>query len=109
MTNGAFEIDPGFAKLSIQLGRFGVSHVLLMNNADIPWFMLIPETTEIELCDLARSEEHTSELQSHVRISYAVFCLKKKNKKKQKKTKQKRKRKRKTRYRILQVHDYTNH
>ena len=25
-----------------------------------------------------RSEEHTSELQSHVRISYAVFCLKKK-------------------------------
>ena len=24
-----------------------------------------------------RSEEHTSELQSHVRISYAVFCLKK--------------------------------
>src|SRR3546814_10270447 len=29
----------------------------------------------------ARSEEHTSELQSLMRISYAVFCLKKKNKK----------------------------
>src|SRR3546814_7890953 len=28
-----------------------------------------------------RSEEHTSELQSLMRISYAVFCLKKKNKK----------------------------
>src|SRR3546814_3458035 len=27
---------------------------------------------------IARSEEHTSELQSLVRISYAVFCLKKK-------------------------------
>src|SRR3546814_1632291 len=27
-----------------------------------------------------RSEEHTSELQSLMRISYAVFCLKKKNK-----------------------------
>src|SRR3546814_3644720 len=27
----------------------------------------------------ARSEEHTSELQSPMRISYAVFCLKKKN------------------------------
>ena len=26
-----------------------------------------------------RSEEHTSELQSHYSISYAVFCLKKKN------------------------------
>src|SRR3546814_3920392 len=31
----------------------------------------------------ARSEEHTSELQSLMRISYAVFCLKKKKKKKQ--------------------------
>src|SRR3546814_7638477 len=30
-----------------------------------------------------RSEEHTSELQSLMRISYAVFCLKKKNKEKQ--------------------------
>src|SRR3546814_2467511 len=29
--------------------------------------------------DLVRSEEHTSELQSLMRISYAVFCLKKKN------------------------------
>src|SRR3546814_4132468 len=31
----------------------------------------------------ARSEEHTSELQSLMRISYAVFCLKKKKKNKQ--------------------------
>src|SRR3546814_8848301 len=30
-----------------------------------------------------RSEEHTSELQSLMRISYAVFCLKKQNKKTQ--------------------------
>src|SRR3546814_2831366 len=30
-----------------------------------------------------RSEEHTSELQSLMRISYAVFCLKKKNKRHQ--------------------------
>ena len=34
-----------------------------------------------------RSEEHTSELQSQFRISYAVFCLKKKKKKKEKKKK----------------------
>src|SRR3546814_3557338 len=39
-----------------------------------PW----PEA-DITLVDLAtRSEEHTSELQSLMRISYAVFCLKKK-------------------------------
>src|SRR3546814_5220837 len=31
--------------------------------------------------NFTRSEEHTSELQSLMRISYAVFCLKKKNKK----------------------------
>src|SRR3546814_5059841 len=30
---------------------------------------------------IGRSEEHTSELQSLMRISYAVFCLKKKQKK----------------------------
>src|SRR3546814_14138421 len=38
---------------------------------------------------IGRSEEHTSELQSLMRISYAVFCLKKKKtKQKQNKTKQ---------------------
>src|SRR3546814_8723327 len=31
-------------------------------------------------CGMGRSEEHTSELQSLMRISYAVFCLKKKTK-----------------------------
>src|SRR3546814_4298375 len=31
-----------------------------------------------EPCGIARSEEHTSELQSLMRISYDVFCLKKK-------------------------------
>src|SRR3546814_7517292 len=33
----------------------------------------------LEIIDRRRSEEHTSELQSLMRISYAVFCLKKKN------------------------------
>src|SRR3546814_2929832 len=33
--------------------------------------------------EVDRSEEHTSELQSLMRISYAVFCLKKKKQKKQ--------------------------
>src|SRR3546814_1780448 len=35
---------------------------------------------ERDFAVLVRSEEHTSELQSLMRISYAVFCLKKKNK-----------------------------
>src|SRR3546814_4496321 len=36
------------------------------------------EPTEAERAERAKSEEHTSELQSLMRISYAVFCLKKK-------------------------------
>src|SRR3546814_9552429 len=36
------------------------------------------QVIQVRLGDLARSEEHTSELQSLMRISYAVFCLKKK-------------------------------
>src|SRR3546814_2581639 len=44
-------------------------------------------TVDVIVCDgfvgnvvlKSRSEEHTSELQSLMRISYAVFCLKKKN------------------------------
>src|SRR3546814_9695461 len=44
---------------------------------------LLPEPAGTALAALrgqGRSEEHTSELQSLMRISYAVFCLKKKNK-----------------------------
>src|SRR3546814_2272756 len=36
---------------------------------------------DLLLLDISRSEEHTSELQSLMRISYAVFCLQKKKKK----------------------------
>src|SRR3546814_9557045 len=39
--------------------------------------IVVPDLNDEQL----RSEEHTSELQSLMRISYAVFCLKKKNKK----------------------------
>src|SRR3546814_3894103 len=45
----------------------------------------VPTTHDLERCQAVyggtspRSEEHTSELQSLMRISYAVFCLKKKN------------------------------
>src|SRR3546814_10447203 len=62
----------------------------------VPWLLLVgPVFVAVNLAALAvdriwlawlamwwlkpRSEEHTSELQSLMRISYAVFCLKKKN------------------------------
>src|SRR3546814_1350723 len=42
---------------------------------------LAPTTPEARVAPSSRSEEHTSELQSLMRISYAVFCLKKKRQK----------------------------
>src|SRR3546814_6582848 len=42
--------------------------------------------TANHVVNAGRSEEHTSELQSLMRISYAVFCLKKKNTKQQEST-----------------------
>src|SRR3546814_1576418 len=40
--------------------------------------LYIPHRWQTAMSDMSRSEEHTSELQSLMRISYAVFCLKKK-------------------------------
>src|SRR3546814_7745456 len=40
--------------------------------------VIVRETGVVRLTSAGRSEEHTSELQSLMRISYAVFCLKKK-------------------------------
>src|SRR3546814_1479638 len=45
-----------------------------------PGTPLMPRRPDLPVCG-SRSEEHTSELQSLMRISYAVFCLKKKKKK----------------------------
>src|SRR3546814_7555334 len=44
---------------------------------DIPVSQILPEAARSDI--VIRSEEHTSELQSLMRISYAVFCLKHKN------------------------------
>src|SRR3546814_9807690 len=38
----------------------------------------MPPISTVQQCDAKRSEEHTSELPSLMRISYAVFCWKKK-------------------------------
>src|SRR3546814_2545892 len=68
-------LDPVNDALSAMLGqqakaRPGRQHVL-----DAAYFARVDA--------IQRSEEHTSELQSLMRISYAVFCLKKKKRKKQ--------------------------
>src|SRR3546814_3470855 len=53
--------------------EFGHAIHYLLQQVNYPALAGVPR-------DFVRSEEHTSELQSLMRISYAVFCLKKKKK-----------------------------
>src|SRR3546814_8464445 len=48
------------------------SRAMLVTSTSTTW------VSWAEVCGESRSEEHTSELQTLMRISYAVFCLKKK-------------------------------
>src|SRR3546814_3735087 len=52
--------------------RFGLNRLTVTT-------LLVALAVSIAFNFVMRSEEHTSELQSLMRISYAVFCLKKKN------------------------------
>src|SRR3546814_5800076 len=74
-----------FGYWSFLIGGVFVAGSIFFDAApDGGWFMYPPLTTETSLSGIGadiwmlRSEEHTSELQSLMRISYAVFCLKKK-------------------------------
>src|SRR3546814_1509887 len=51
--------------------------IFYFNSYDLP-SRTTPGMETLYLHEAVRSEEHTSELQSLMRISYAVFCLKKK-------------------------------
>src|SRR3546814_5845529 len=60
----------------------GYGHFTTRQNIQYNWQKLVdvPDILEeLATVEMHRSEEHTSELQSIMRISYAVFCLKKKN------------------------------
>src|SRR3546814_5734477 len=64
------------------LGRDGVDAVFRSVQPGVPVLALNRSNVAppINSASFSRSEEHTSELQSLMRISYAVFCLKKKKK-----------------------------
>src|SRR3546814_7846797 len=61
--------------LFLQDNQAGVVREWWMHVASGYWFIAERDTATDEI--LRRSEEHTSEIQSLMRISYAVFCLKK--------------------------------
>src|SRR3546814_9151162 len=67
-------LDPDEFDLGEVLGRLGASAADAWGRGDEAGHWPSPDRG-----GNSRSEEHTSELQSLMRISYAVFCLKKKN------------------------------
>src|SRR3546814_2068771 len=76
-------LDRLIGDLVPRLGQIGRALAILPDRRGIALARI--EEVEIQrqrargrVVDPARSEEHTSELQSLMRISYAVFCLKKK-------------------------------
>src|SRR3546814_2056577 len=60
------------------IGMEGAFDAMSSGEVDLNWAKEHHALWVDELRDGGRSEEHTSELQSLMRISYAVFCLKKK-------------------------------
>ena len=52
-----FKLDTRLQNDCFQLDKLNNIHLLLMNNALIPWFILVPETDEIELCDLPEPQK----------------------------------------------------
>src|SRR3546814_2029378 len=92
-----FTASDDFARQALDLGLYiSISGIVTFKNAAdlqatarwLPQEKLLVETDSPFLAPVPhrgktgepRSEEHTSELQSLMRTSYAVFCLKKKNK-----------------------------
>src|SRR3546814_8706540 len=71
---------PGFLFAPDNLQEASELMALVIERSWTARFYLATGVTVLQLCEgyRVRSEEHTSELQSLMRISYAVFCLKKK-------------------------------
>src|SRR3546814_5584253 len=76
------DIEPGNAEVAA-IAEAGIEFDIAGHVAAVARVVLSLEIVEFRIANVigprGRSEEHTSELQSLMRISYAVFCLKKKN------------------------------
>src|SRR3546814_16737461 len=73
------KVEVGTRMSGTPVKAVSLQHAELLENARMQWqFGDWESLVKLDPGTLERSEEHTSELQSLMRISYAVFCLKKK-------------------------------
>src|SRR3546814_8998046 len=82
---GLWRVQPGQIPVPVPLGGPGIVKpmtALLRTDDGALWVPVAGAGLGYLRSDWRRSEEHTSELQSLMRISYAVFCLKKNKKNK---------------------------
>lgn len=52
-----FQLDPQLSADCLPLGRIGLCRLLLLNNAQVPWFVLVPEVTVTEFYELERDQQ----------------------------------------------------
>ena len=50
-------LDPRLERDCFVLGSLPLCRLLLMNNAALPWFILVPDSTAIEICDLLPGDQ----------------------------------------------------
>jgi len=75
-----FNLDPRLAADTHRLGQLALSEVLLMDNALLPWFILVPHVSETELFQLDETRrqqlfDETTALSSFVAEGFPVDKL----------------------------------
>src|SRR3546814_3845676 len=73
----SIDTETGFPHAAVISAAWGLGEMVVQGSVNPDKYMVFKPLLQT---DGARSEEHTFELQSLMRISYAVFCLKKKQK-----------------------------
>jgi len=76
-----FQLDPQLQKDCIVLGELERSLLLLMNNALLPWFILVPKTDKTELYELAEDVQAGvwTEVNAVSKFVKDEFCIDKLN------------------------------
>jgi diadenosine tetraphosphate (Ap4A) HIT family hydrolase len=75
-----FKLDPRLTADCIVLGEMRLSLLLLLNNALVPWFILVPRRDAIELYELAREDQlllldEINLVSSHLKTNFPVDKL----------------------------------